>query len=152
MNKVWVYVKSILVPVLIGGIVGFIISGYMDYETLQKPFLAPPNFLFPIVWTVLYILMGVSYGILSSNSLVDDSINSVYYGQLFVNAIWPIAFFVLKWRLFAFFWILLLDVLVGIMVYRFYQKNKAAGLLQLPYLAWCLFASYLNFGVYILNK
>lgn len=146
-----IYAKSILIPLVLGGIVGFIISKFMDYSTLEKPILAPPSILFPIVWSVLYILMGISYGILDSNSLVDSQINSIYYLQLFVNLLWPIAFFVLKWRLFAFIWILLLAVLIVIMIFRFYNKNKIAGLLQIPYLLWTLFATYLNLFIYLLN-
>ena len=152
MNKAWTYIKSILVTVIIGEITGLIISRFIDYNVLQKPPLAPPSVLFPIVWTILYILMGVSYGILKSNNLTDEKINSIYYAQLVVNILWPIFFFVLEWRLFAFFWILLLDVLVVIMIYRFYNKNKIAGLLQIPYLIWLVFATYLNLGVYLLNK
>ena len=144
MSKFKVYTKSILFPVLIGGIVGLIISKFIDYNSLEKPFLAPPSIAFPIVWTILYILMGTSYGILKSNSLTDNDINSIYYSQLFVNALWPIFFFVFKWRLFSFFWILLLIVLVIIMIIQFYRKNKISGLLQIPYLLWILFASYLN--------
>lgn len=144
MSKFKVYAKSILFPVLIGGIVGLIISKFIDYNSLEKPFLAPPSIAFPIVWTILYILMGTSYGILKSNSLTDNDINSIYYSQLFVNALWPIFFFVFKWRLFSFFWILLLVILVIFMIIKFYNKNKLAGLLQIPYLLWILFASYLN--------
>lgn len=152
MNNIGTYVKSILIPLVLGGIVGFIISGSMDYNTLIKPLLAPPSIVFPIVWTTLYILMGVSYGILKSNNLTDGSIDLIYYLQLGVNLLWPIAFFVLKWRLFAFFWIVFLAVLVAIMIYKFYNKNKLAGLLQIPYLIWVLFASYLNLGFYLLNR
>jgi len=152
MSKFKIYLKSILIPVIVGGIVGFIISGYIDYNTLVQPPLAPPSIAFPIVWSVLYVLMGVSYGILASNSLVDTKINSIYYLQLFVNALWSIFFFVFKWRFFAFLWILLLLVLVIIMIIRFYNKNKLAGLLQIPYLLWVGFATYLNFGIYLLNR
>ncbi len=152
MSKFKIYVKSILVPVLIGGLVGIIISNMMDYNSLEKPPLAPPSILFPIVWTILYILMGISYGILKSNSLVDDNIRLIYYSQLFVNALWPIFFFVFEWRLFSFIWILLLIVLVVKMITMFYSKNKTAGLLQIPYLLWIIFASYLNLSVYLLNR
>ncbi len=150
-DKFKIYAKSIAIPVILGGIVGFIISGSMDYSSLQKPFFAPPSIVFPIVWTLLYILMGISYGILSSNSLVDSKINSIYYLQLFVNLLWPIIFFVLKWRLFAFIWIVLLTFLVFVMVVRFYDKNKLSGLIQIPYLVWSLFATYLNLFIYLLN-
>ena len=152
MSKLKVYTISILIPVVVGGIVGFIISGSMDYEMLEKPPFAPPSILFPIVWTILYILMGVSYGILKDNSLIDSEVNSIYYAQLAVNALWPIFFFVFKWRLFAFIWILLLAVLVFFMIRKFYSKNKVSGLLQIPYLLWCLFATYLNFTIYLLNS
>ena len=153
MNRnVLTYIKSILLPVIIGGIVGLIILPFMDYNSLVQPFLAPPSILFPIVWTILYILMGVSYGILETNNLADEEITNIYYLQLFVNALWSIFFFVFDWQLFSFLWILLLDVLVIIMISRFYSKNKIAGLLQIPYLLWILFASYLNLAIYLLNR
>lgn len=152
MEKIKIYAKSILIPVLIGGIVGLIISSAIDYNSLQKPFLAPPSIVFPIVWTILYILMGISYGILKSKSLTDKKIDLIYYIQLAVNAAWSIIFFLLKWRLFAFIWILLLDILVILMIIKFYKKDKTAGLLQIPYILWILFASYLNLAIYILNK
>ena len=152
MSKFKIYAKSILIPVIVGGIVGLIISGSIDYNSLQKPPLSPPSILFPIMWTILYILMGVSYGILKSKHLVDPDTKKIYYLQLFVNALWSIFFFTFKWRLFAFLWIILLDVLVIIMIIKFFKNNKLAGVLQLPYLLWTLFASYLNLAIYLLNK
>ncbi|MBO4292921.1 MAG: tryptophan-rich sensory protein [Clostridia bacterium] len=151
MNKIWIYIKSILIPVAVGGIVGFITSKFIDYETLVKPFLSPPAAVFPIVWTILYILMGVSYGILKSNGQTDSQIDFIYYLQLGVNALWSIFFFVFKWRLFSILWIILLALLVISMIRLFLEKNRLAGLLQLPYIAWVLFATYLTIGVYILN-
>lgn len=152
MGKTKIYIKSILIPLIVGGIVGLLISSSIDYNSLQKPFLAPPSITFPIVWTILYILMGISYGLLKSNGLVDIEIDRIYYLQLGVNALWSVFFFLLKWRLFSFFWILFLAVLVIIMIVKFYQKNKVAGLIQIPYILWVLFASYLNLFIYILNK
>lgn len=152
MKNLFVYIKSILVPLLIGGIVGFVVSDYMDYSSFIKPNFAPPSILFPIVWSILYILMGISYGILKSNSLTDNQIDTIYYWQLFVNAMWSIFFFVFKWRLFSFIWILLLIILVILMIKEFYKKNKIAGLLQIPYLIWIVFASFLNLAVYLLNR
>ena len=78
--------------------------------------------------------------------------NFIYYLQLAFNSLWSIIFFTLKWRLFAFIWIVALAILVILMIIEFYKKNKIAGLLQIPYLLWVLFASYLNLGVYLLNK
>ena len=114
--------------------------------------MSPPGILFPIVWTILYVLMGVSFGILKSKKIADSKIKSIYYIQLAVNALWSFFFFTFEWRLFSFLWILLLDVLVIIMISRFYSKDKTAGLLQIPYLLWVLFATYLNFSFYILNR
>ena len=152
MNKVKVYIKSILIPILVGGIVGLITSPFIDYNNLQKPFLAVPSITFPIVWTILYVLMGISYGILKNNNLNTKEIDKIYYLQLVVNALWSIFFFIFKWRLFSFIWIIILAVLVGIMIIRFYNKNTIAGLIQIPYLTWILFASYLNISIYILNQ
>ena len=152
MSKPKVYIVSILIPLIIGGIVAWITSGQMDaFENLNQPALSPPGILFPIVWSILYILMGVSYAILKTNDLVDDKVNRIYYLQLLVNALWSIIFFNLQWRLFAFFWLLLLIGLVIAMIVIFYNKKKIAGLLQIPYLAWCTFAAYLNMAIYILN-
>lgn len=151
MNKFCIYIKSILVPVIVGALVGFITSSYIDYENLIQPSFAPPSFLFPVVWSILYILMGISYGILKSKNLNDQRIDNIYYLQLVVNALWSIFFFVFKWRLFSFFWILLLIILVILMIREFYNKNKVSGLLQIPYLVWLIFAAILNFSVYFLN-
>ena len=96
-KKIWL--KAILIPVILGGIVGLIVSQFMDYNTLQKPPFSPPGFLFGIVWTILYILMGTSYGLLETRGLVDAKIKSIYYLQLAVNLIWPILFVVFKARL-----------------------------------------------------
>ena len=152
MNKIITYIKSILVPVIVGGIVGLIVSNFMDYNELQQPTFAPPSILFPIVWTILYILMGVSYGIIKSKNLTDEEIDRIYYMQLAINALWSIFFFVFKWRLFAFIWIIILIIAVIIMIKKFYEKNKIAGIIQIPYLLWILFASYLNLTIYFLNR
>lgn len=152
MSKFKTYAKSILIPLVVGGIVGFITSSSMDYETLKQPFLSPPSIVFPIVWTILYTLMGISYGILQTNQLTNPQINTIYYLQLAVNAIWPIIFFTLKMRLTAFLIILLLIALIITMIIKFYPQNKTASLLQIPYLIWTLFASYLNIAVYLLNR
>ena len=146
------YFISILIPVIVGALVGLIISKFIDYDSLVKPFLSPPAFLFPIIWTILYILMGISYGILKNNSLTNSSIDFIYYSQLIINALWSIFFFVLKWRLFSFIWIIILTIFIIVMTIQFFKKNKLAGGLQIPYLIWTLFASYLNLGTYLLNK
>lgn len=152
MSKFKIYAKSIFIPVAVGLIIGAITSSSMEYNTLIQPALALPSILFPIVWTILYILMGVSYGILESKFLLDTETNFIYYLQLFVNALWSIIFFTFEWRLFAFIWLLILILLIIAMIIQFYNKDKVAGLLQIPYLLWAVFASYLNLSIYLLNR
>ena len=151
-NRIWIYAKSILIPVAVGSIVWRIMSSFIDYEVLKSPFLAPPSIAFPIVWTILYILMWVSFGILEDKKLMNKNLSILYYVQLWVNVLWSIFFFVLKWRLFSFIWIILLDILVIWMVIRMYKKDKATGLLQIPYILWILFATYLTLAFYLLNN
>ena len=149
-KKIWI--KSILIPLILGGIVGLIVSRFMDYNTLQKPPLSPPGFLFGIVWSILYILMGISYGILATKNLVEYRVNKAYFLPLIINLIWPILFFVFKWRLFSCIWIILLIIAIIYMIVVFYRKNKLSAYLQIPYLLWTIFATYLNIGVYLLNR
>lgn len=147
MNKFKLFI-AILIPVVIGGIVGFIINPYIDYNSLVQPPLSPPSIVFPIVWTILYVLMGISYYLLKNPSKKEKII---YFVQLGVNALWSLFFFIGKFYLFSFIWIVLLDVLVIFMTGIFYHNNKASAYLQIPYLIWILFATYLNLGIYILN-
>lgn len=151
MNKILLWIKNLVIPLALGGIVGFIISGFIDYETLIQPPFAPPSIAFPIAWSILYLLMGISYSILDVNSLVCKKVNRIYYIQLIVNLLWSIIFFVLKWRFISILWILLLVVLVVNMIVIFYKKNELAGILQIPYLIWIIYATYLNIGIYLLN-
>lgn len=141
------FLKNLAIPILVGIIIGLIMMPFNDYQSLVKPAFAPPAIAFPIAWSILYILMGISAYLVDKNSGNLD----VYYFQLFFNAMWPIIFFVFKLRLLAFIWLLVLIVLVIIMIVRFYKINKGAGLLQIPYLLWLIFAAYLNLGTYLLN-
>ncbi|MBQ3417154.1 MAG: tryptophan-rich sensory protein [Ruminococcus sp.] len=151
MSKFKIYAPSILIPVLLGAAVGLLTRNPEGFEMLQKPPLSPPAWLFPVAWTILYILMGVSYGLLKEKGLLDNTVKGVYYAQLAVNLIWPFLFFLLEWRLFAFIWLILLIILVIAMIAVFYKRDKAAALLQIPYLLWLVFAGYLNLAVYLLN-
>ena len=147
MNKFKLFI-DILIPVAIGGIVGFIINPYIDYNSLVQPSLSPPSIVFPIVWTILYVLMGISYYLLKNPGKKEKIF---YFVQLGVNALWSLFFFIGKFYLFSFIWIILLDVLVIFMIGIFYQNSKISGYLQIPYLIWILFATYLNLGIYVLN-
>lgn len=152
MEKVKKYIKAILTPVIIGGIIGIIISPFIDYSNLKKPLFSPPSIIFPIVWTILYILMGISYGRLKSKKLIDSETKLIYYVQLGVNSLWSIFFFLIKWRLFSIIWIIILAILIILMIFKFYKKDKIAGLIQIPYLLWVILATYLNIAIYVLNK
>ena len=152
MKNKWILVKNIILPIALGGLVGLIISQFMDYNTLQKPPLSPPGFIFGIVWSILYLLMGIAYGMLVYKGKSDAEVSKIYWTQLIVNLIWPILFFVFKLRLFSSIWIIILLILVIKMVIKFYKKDKIIGYSQIPYLLWIMFATYLNIGVYILNE
>lgn len=152
MKRILTYVKTIAIPVITGVIIGLITKNSMNYSDINKPKISPPGIIFPIVWSILYIIMGISYGILKNRKLVDNGVKKIYYLQLAVNSLWPIIFFTLKFRLLAFFWIILLIILVVIMIDKFFFKNKVAGILQIPYLLWLLFALYLNLSIFLLNK
>ena len=152
MKNKWILAKNIILPIALGGLVGLIISQFMDYNTLQKPPLSPPGFIFGIVWSILYLLMGIAYGMLVYKGKSDAEVSKIYWTQLIINLIWPILFFVFKIRLFSSIWIIILLILVINMVIKFYKKDKIIGYSQIPYLLWIMFATYLNIGVYILNK
>lgn len=140
---------NLIIPLIVGVIVSLIMMPFMDYDELTLPFLAPPAILFPIAWTILYILMGISAYIICLNN--NDKVPLIYYVQLGVNAFWSIIFFVFKLRFLAFIWIVLLIILVVKMIKQFKDINKIAAYLQIPYLLWIIFAAYLNLGIYLLN-
>ena len=151
MTKVKMYLQSILIPLGLGIIVSIFLKDSFDYDNLIKPTLAPPGWIFPIVWTILYSLMGISYAILKSKGMNTEEVSSIYGRQLFVNLLWPIFFFGLEQRGIALIFILVLVLLVIKMISIFYEKDQLAGLLQIPYLLWILFATYLNYQAFILN-
>ncbi len=150
MKKIFRSLFYLFFPLLIGGAVGFLISSHIDYNSLIKPPLAPPKLAFPIAWSIIYFLMGLSY-FLWRREDKSFPLSLLYYIQLFVNAFWSIIFFVWKWRFIAILWILLLDGLVLYMVYQFLGRKKISAYLNIPYVLWILFATYLTIGIYILN-
>ncbi|MCX7657642.1 MAG: tryptophan-rich sensory protein [Oscillospiraceae bacterium] len=137
-----------------GMLAGFISGPSMKiYQIFSKPSLSPPGFLFPIVWTVLYILMAISaYIIFTSGSEKRKSALAIFAIQLFFNFFWTVLFFNLQMYLFAFIWLAILWVLILLMIASFYRIDKTAAYLQIPYLLWVSFAGYLNFMVWVLNK
>lgn len=148
-NKI-IKASQLLLPIILGGIVGFLISNNINYSELVKPPLAPPKIFFPIAWTIIYILMGISYN-MYRNDNNDSRIKFIYYLQLFVNLLWSVIFFIWKARLLAVLWIVLLDILVIILIKRFFYEKPISAKLNIPYLIWILFATYLTIGIFILN-
>ena len=151
-----VNVKNLLInvgiPLFLGSIVGYLTAPCNDYLNLNLPSFAPPALVFPIVWTILYILMGISsYLIYESGSSESKEALRIYGIQLGVNLLWSFVFFCLKWYLIAFIWIVVLIILVIIMIRKFYNINKTAAYLQIPYLIWLVFASILSLSVVFLN-
>ena len=145
----------IAIPLAVGGLSAWLSRGSMDtFAALNKPPLSPPGWLFPVVWTLLFILMGIaSYLVLLSpqpRQTVGRALQ-VYGIQLAVNFFWSIFFFNLSLYGFSLLWLVFLWVLVLITTVRFYRISPTAGYLMLPYLAWITFAAYLNWGIVRLN-
>jgi tryptophan-rich sensory protein len=141
-------------PLAVGGLSALLTRNSMeDFAILNQPPLAPPGWLFPIVWTILFVLMGIaSYLVLQAENPYGKSLALGFYlAQLFFNFCWSIIFFNLKAYLAALLWLVVLWFLILITAFLFYQKSKAAGLLLTPYLLWVFFAGYLNLGIYLLN-
>ena len=147
---------SILIPLLVGGISAFLTRDSMStFERVAKPPLSPPGWLFPVVWTILYILMGIASYLVNTSKgpkTLSDSALAIYALQLVFNFFWSIIFFNMEAYLFAFIWLIALWLLILWTTVSFYKINKTAGLLMIPYLIWVAFAGYLNLGIYLLNK
>ncbi|MBO5505494.1 MAG: tryptophan-rich sensory protein [Clostridia bacterium] len=152
-KKIKPYVIGILIPLLVGGLSALATRNSMDiYEEIVKPPLAPPGAVFPIVWSILFVLMGIG----SARVYIKGGDQKVFplfiYGiQLIVNFFWTLIFFNMQSYLLAFIWLIFLLVLVIYMAYEFYRIDKWAGILQIPYILWIMFAGYLTWMIYLLN-
>ena len=148
-------VVCLLFPLIAGGVSGFLTRNGMEtFAYLNKPPLSPPGIVFTIVWTVLYLMMGLaSWLVLTSGERPEQIRQAVLFFvvQLIVNVVWPVFFFSLGWYLFSFFWLLLLFVLILVVIWLFSDLSQTAAWLMVPYLIWTVFAGYLNLGVYLLN-
>ena len=156
MFKLKTFLNSTLFTFLfavLGGIVTY--WGMPAFEQAKQPFLTPPAFVFPIVWTLLYLLMSFSAAIIYDAG--DEGISKapkalfVYVVQLTFNFWWCVLFFGFRLYFVSFIWLLLLIILVISMIILFTRINRTAGLIQLAYLVWLLFAAYLNLVVWLLN-
>ena len=152
MKKFWKFIISIVVPFIIAGIGSFFTSSSVGtwYVTLVKPVFNPPSWVFGPVWTVLYLLMGISLYMVWIKRVEIKAM--IFFGvQLFLNALWSIIFFGLNNPLYAFIEIILLWFSIVFTIYYFYKIEKTAAYLLIPYLLWVSFAAILNFSIMILN-
>lgn len=153
LKKFLSYVISVAISLGIGGLSAFLTKDSMSvYSVINRPPLSPPSWLFPVAWTILFVLMGTAAAIVWCSKEKETDSALIFYGfQLVFNFCWPIIFF--NFRAFkpAFFWLIALLVLIGITAVKFYRIRKTAGLLMLPYFLWVCFAGYLNFAIWQMN-
>ncbi len=155
-KKIKPFVISIAISLGVGGLSALLTMDNMDiYSDIVQPPLAPPAILFPIVWTILYTLMGIGAALVYNKKEekpkeVQEAL-IVYAVNLFMNFFWSIIFFNMRAFLFAFIWLVLLWVVILIMILKFRKVSPLAAYLQIPYLLWVTFAGYLNLAIYILN-
>ena len=158
-------IKKFLICVAIPLLTGFLssmiavllsqTSFQIQYAQLIKPDFAPSAGLFPIIWPILYILMGISAYIIRSSNKSTQKINDamfLYYLQLALNFLWSILFFGLGLRFVAFVESIILTLVLAAMIYRFYKIDKTAALLNIPYMIWMIFVIFLSYFIWVLNK
>ncbi len=152
----WQRWKPILIQVAItlavAGLGVLLAGNYTMYESINKPPLAPPAWLFPVAWSILYVLMGIAAGLIAGSEDIDKGrALRWYYLQLVINILWPVLFFRFELLSVALVWLALLIGAVLITWRQFRRISTTAGWLLVPYLLWCVFAFYLNAGIVILN-
>ena len=150
------FLVCIAIPLAVGGFSAWLTRGSMEtFAGLNKPPLSPPGWLFPVVWTLLFVLMGVASWLVLQSKAPRQEIEQalrLYGVQLGVNFFWSIFFFNLSLYLFSFIWLIFLLVLILATAVRFYGISRLAGVLLVPYLLWVAFAGYLNLGIYLLHE
>ena len=154
MERVLHFLKFIAVPLVVGYISMLLQRESMVewYPSLSKSLLTPPGYVFAIVWTLLYVLMGVSAAIVWNGRTFNTWVLKFLYSmQLFFNMLWSFCFFSMRMPVLAFIVLLVLFVLVAAYVAGCYMRYRLAAYLNIPYLLWLLFAAYLNGYVMICN-
>ena len=151
------YVLSVAFALLVGGLSAFVTRDNMNiYEKINTPPLSPPGWLFPVVWTILFVLMGVSSARIYIKGKKEEinvsSALKTYLWQLAANFIWSILFFNRQQFLLSFLWIIALWWLIYTMIKQFGEIDVLSAKLQIPYLLWVTFAGYLNFMIWLLNR
>lgn len=156
MENILVYAISIGIALLVGGLSALVTGGSMGiYEEIITPPLVPPSWLFPVVWTILFILMGISaamiYNDRKASMAQKKSALYTYALSLIVNFFWSIIFFNFRAFFFAFIWLVLLLYLIINTILKYYKIKPLAAYLQIPYAIWVSFAGYLTLAIWILN-
>lgn len=153
----WKKIKPYVISVAISGGVG-LLSSFLTrenqniYEYLNMPPLSPPSWLFPVVWSILFVLMGISAAMIyKSQSYKKGEALRVYGLSLIINFVWSLIFFNMQAYLFSFIWLIILWISILYTILLYFQINKTAAILQIPYLLWVTFAGYLNYMIYYLN-
>lgn len=142
------------IPLGVGALSAFISMGAMDtFKNLNQPPLSPPSWLFPVVWTILYLLMGFSLFLVTGMPDSPDKTQSIvlFAFQLFFNFMWSIFFFNLELYFFSFIWLVGLWTLIIFMILSFKKVSPLAAYINIPYLLWVTFAGYLNLAIALLN-
>ena len=156
-NKIKPYVISIAIALAVGGLSAVLTNSKMAmYSEVNKPVWSPPTWLFPVVWSILFVLMGIGAALVWVNREKDiETARSglfVYGLQLVVNFFWSIIFFNMQAYFFALVWLILLLALIVVMIFKFKKINTAAALMQIPYVVWVAFAGVLTAMVYLMNR
>lgn len=161
-SKIWRVALCIVVPLIVGGISAALTMNAMtSFGAMKQPPLAPPAWLFPVAWTILYILMGIASWLIwyagistkvgKSQATTIRRLLVIYGVQLVFNFCWTPMFFNFKWYWFAFVWLIAMWIMILVLIIGTRKISRGALFCLLPYLIWCTFAAYLNIGIAILN-
>lgn len=146
-------ITAVAIPLAVGGLSAWVTrKGMKAFEAIAQPPLTPPMWVFPVVWSILFFLMGIASYLVVMQKGEDTKALTLYAVQLIFNFFWSIWFFNLGWYLFAFLWLVVLWILILATIRAFAKISKPAAWLMLPYLLWVTFAGYLNLGVWWLNR
>lgn len=155
--KIFPLIILTLAPLIGGAIIGYLTKDYTKvlFSSIEKPIFSPPAIVFPIVWTILYLLMGFSLYRIYMHREVGENIGTAFFFfiiQLLLNYLWPLIFFALRLYGLAFIELIILFIFVVITFIKFYKIDRLAGILFIPYIIWLLFAGVLNFFIWMLNE
>lgn len=152
-QRIGSYAAFLLVTAAVAGLSALVVQhGMPAYQALQKPCFTPPDIVFPIVWSILYLLMAVGAArVWNTHSHLRKRALDWFALQLSLNFLWNIWFFNRQWFLLAFVWLLVLIFVIVLMIQAFRRVDRTAALMQVPYLLWCCLAAALNLGIFLLN-